>query len=82
MSQTEGAMRSGALPVYQQILLDVLFPPVGAYLWSVMARGWAGLIRKGTITVKTSLRQKREFWIILVAGYLIMFGITIYALVT
>ena len=75
-------VRSGALPVYQQIVLDLLVPPLGAFVWWFMARGWAATVQGGEITERTKQRQKKEFWVILIAAYLIMFGITIYAALT
>jgi hypothetical protein len=72
---------SGALPLTQQLLLDLLVPPVGALVWSHMVRGWATAIQGGVGIAKTRQRQKREFWAILIAAYVIMFGITIYALI-
>ncbi len=72
-------MRSGALPLTQQILLDLVIPPLGAAAWSLMARGWAAIAQGGAISEQTKRRQKREFWGLLIAAYLLMFGITIYA---
>ena len=71
-------MRSGALPLYQQIVLDLLVPPIGSAIWAFVVRGWAGVVQGGTVTERTKQRQKIEFWVILVAAYLLMFGITIY----
>ena len=71
-------MRSGALPLSEQILLDLLVPPVGAAVWWLMARGWAGAVQGGKTSATTKTRQKWEFWVILAIAYLLMFGITIY----
>jgi len=72
-------MRPGALPISKQILLDLFLPPVGTMVWWFMARGWAGVVQGGKTTETTKQRQKYEFWIILSAAYLLMFGITAYA---
>lgn len=71
-------MRAGALPLSEQILLDVFVPPVGAVVWWLMSRGLAAGIQGGKASSTTKTRQKWEFWIILALAYLLMFGITIY----
>jgi hypothetical protein len=75
----EMSIRPGALPIHEQILLDLLIPLAGAVLWRLMARGWAGVVQGAEISEETKKRQKREFWLLLIAGYALMFGITIYA---
>lgn len=75
-------MRPGALPLGQLLLLDLLVPPIGAVLWSYMARGWVATVQGGTVSERTKQRQKKEFWILLVATYLLMFGVTIYGILT
>ncbi len=71
-------MRPGALPLSEQILLDLVVPPVGAVVWWLMSRGLAGVLQGGKTSQTTKTRQKWEFWIILALSYLLMFGITIY----
>jgi hypothetical protein len=71
-------MRAGALPISEQILLDVFVPPIGAAVWWLMSRGLAGALQGGKTSATTKTRQKWEFWIILALAYLLMFGITIY----
>ena len=66
------------IPIAQQILLDIVIPPIGTCIWWLMARGWAGFVQTRNVSDKTKSRQRREFWIIMLATYLIMFGITIY----
>jgi hypothetical protein len=75
-------MRPGALPLSQLIVLDLLVPPIGTCIWWLMSRGWAGFVQGGAISENTRKRQKREFWSILIAAYLLMFGITIYGYLT
>ena len=71
-------MRAGALPISEQLLLDVFVPPIGAAVWWLMSRGLAGALQGGNTSATTKKRQKWEFWIILAVAYLLMFGITIY----
>ena len=73
-------MRSGAIPIGEMILLDVLIPPIGTCVWWLMARGWAGLVQLGQVSDKTKRRQRIEFLSILVAAYIVMFGVTLYGL--
>ena len=68
------------LPLGQQILLDIIVPPIGTCVWWVMSRGWASAIQLGKVSDTTKKRQKSEFWIVLVIAYLVMCGITIYGL--
>lgn len=71
-------MRHGALPLYEQILLDVFVPPIGTAVWWLMSRGWATTVQGSHVSETTKRRQKIESVIILVAVYILMFGITIY----
>ena len=73
-------MRPGAIPISQMILLDILVPPIGTCVWWLMAHGWAGLVQLGRPSETTRKRQKWEFWTILTAAYVLMFGITLYGL--
>ena len=75
-------MRTGALPLGQIIALDLFIPPIGTCIWWLMSRGWAGFVQGGSVSENTKKRQKWEFWSILLAAYLLMFGITIYAYLT
>ena len=69
-------MRPGALPIQQQILVDLIAPPVGALLWKLMARGRATAPDEDAS--ETLRRRSNEFWAVLIVGYLLMFGITLY----
>jgi hypothetical protein len=75
-------MRPGALPLFDQILMDLFIPPLGAAVWAFLVRGWAMTVQGGEVSELTRQRQKKEFWIILIVAYLLMFGITIYGLLT
>jgi hypothetical protein len=70
----------GPIPISQMILLDIVIPPIGTCMWWLMARGWAGFVQLGRVSDTTQKRQRWEFWVILAAAYVIMFGITIYGL--
>jgi len=75
-------IRHAAAPLYQQILYDIFLPPIGAVLWWLMSRGLATTVQSGTVSEETKRRQKVEFVVVLIATYLIMFSITIYAYFT
>lgn len=53
-------MRPGAAPISEQIMFDLIIPPVGAALWWMMSRGWARSVQQGEISKQTKRRQKRE----------------------
>jgi hypothetical protein len=72
----------GALPLGQQILLDLLFPPAGAGIWWSMSSMWAMLMQGGRVSEKTKAFQKKMFWLLLVAAYSFMIGVTLYAYLT
>jgi hypothetical protein len=71
-------MRHGGLPIQQQILVDLIAPPVGVLLWRLVTRGLAGPASAGQASEEVRRRQSREFWAILIVGYLLMFSITLY----
>ena len=71
-------VRTGALPVSEQILLDLFAPPIISVTWLVLSKGWSGFL--GTTTsVAVKGWTKSGFWFLLVGCYLLMFGITAYA---
>jgi hypothetical protein len=72
-------IRPGALPLYQQILTAVFFPPVGAVMWWLMSRGWAMTVQGGAVSERTKRRQKIEFWVLLMIAYALSFAIIVYA---
>jgi hypothetical protein len=71
-------MRPGALPLFQQTLLDIFIPPIGALVSRLLAGGWASGVQGGNVSNKTKRRQSVEFWVLLGFVYMVMFGITIY----
>lgn len=69
-------IHEGALPLGQQIALDLIGPPVITGIWWILARGWAGLMGTTNSDVVRGW-QKPALWIVLIGCYFIMFGITI-----
>lgn len=61
-----------ASPIAFRILLIVLGPPVMALMISFLSRGWAAILQRGKVSDATRKRQGMEFWVALVAGYLIV----------
>jgi hypothetical protein len=63
----------------QQVLLDLVAPPIGACLWWLSSWGNARTFQGGEISERTKNWLKKGFVLVLVAAYFIMFGITLYA---
>ena len=72
-------MCPGAAPVWEQVLIGTVGPPILAILWRFRANGWARLVQGGTVSEKTERRQKKEFWILLIAMYALMVGVLAYS---
>ena len=70
-----------AEPALVQFALDLVMPPVAAGLFRLMARNWAATVQGDEISEQTKSRQKLEFWVLLIALYVLCFGITIYGLI-
>jgi len=51
-----------------------------AALWWLAGRNLARTIQGGSASEKTKERQRKEFWILLVAMYVLGFGVALYAL--
>ena len=73
------AMHQGALPLSQQLALDIIIPPAGSLLGWLMSRAWASVVQGRAASETTRKRQKKEALVLLIAVYVLMFGITIYA---
>jgi hypothetical protein len=70
-------MRPGSLPIQQQILVDLIAPPVGAFLWRLMTVGRAGApVEEAGEGARRS--KSSEFWVVLLLGYVLMFGISLF----
>ncbi len=66
------------MSLMQQLLLDLLAPPVLAGLWWLGSRGWASAVQGAQVSNQTRSRQKVGFVVVVTALYLLMFGTTIY----
>ena len=71
-------MRPGAAPLIDQLILDIVGPPIMAALWWLGSRGLGLTIQGGTVSERTKQRQKKEFWVLLLLMYVLAFGLTIY----
>jgi len=69
----------GASPLWEQVLIFVLGPPIMAVLIHLLSRGWATLVQGGKISERTRKRQRVEFWAVLCIMYVMGFGIFLYA---
>jgi len=75
-------IRHVAAPLSEQIFYDLIIPPVGTAIWWLLSRGWAATVQGGSVSETTKRRQKIEFFVILIAAYVLMFSITIYGNLT
>ena len=66
------------MPLTEQYLLDLIAPPIGAVAWWILSRGWADLVQLGNVSDTTQRRQRKEFVILLIVFYVLMFGATTY----
>jgi hypothetical protein len=71
-------IRSGSLPLFEQVLLDVVGPPIGAGLFWLFSRGRAVTVQGGSVSDRTRARQIRGFWLVMGVSYLFMIAITVY----
>jgi hypothetical protein len=72
------SMMNHALPIWQQIALDLFAPPIITALWWLKSRDWAEVVHRGDISETTKHRQNKGFWIVLGVLYLIAFAVTAY----
>jgi hypothetical protein len=72
-------MRSGAAPLWEQLVILILGPPIMTALWWIAARGWALAVQGGTTSRKTKKRQRVEFFVVLILMYAVGFGVVLYA---
>jgi len=71
-----------AAPLWQQLAIVILGPPIMAWLVRLMSRGWALTVQGGTISEKTRKRQKYEFWGLLIFLYIMGIAMFAYAWLT
>ena len=74
--------RPGAAPLWEQLAIGFVGPPIMAIIFRFMAREWAMTVQGGTVSQKTEKRQRIEFWGMLIAMYLLVWGMFIYAWLT
>lgn len=72
-------MNSSQTPLWEQVIIVLLGPPVMASAWWVLSRGWAKTVQGGTASEKTRHRQKIEFWGLMIVMYVVTLGMTLYA---
>lgn len=70
---------TGALPMIQQIGLDLIAPPILVALWWLMSRGWAVIAQGGRPSARTKVWINKGTWLLLAILYCLAFGITAYA---
>lgn len=75
-------MRPGALPIAQQILLDLIAPPILTIVGGLMPHGWVKAIRRSDVSGSIGRVPWFEFWVILGWWYLVAFGVTAYTWLT
>lgn len=75
-------MRPGAAPLGEQLAILLVGPPIVAGVIWLMSRGWAIEVQGGSASERTRVRQKIEFWMVLVVMYVIGFGMALYAWLT
>lgn len=72
-------MRKGAAPLGEELAILTLGPPAMACAWWVLSRGWAKTVQKGVASQKTRRRQQLECVGLLIAMYVMGFGMALYA---
>ena len=72
-------MRPGAAPLWEQLAILIVGPPVMASLIWSLSRGWAKTVQGGTASEQTRARQRVEFWTLLIVMYVMGFGMALFA---
>lgn len=62
-----------------EMIMDLLVPPIMTGLVVLGSRGIASSLQGGSISVKTRLRQRREWKYVLALLYAVMFGSSLFA---
>jgi hypothetical protein len=63
----------------QQLLSDLVVPPIGTCLWWLLSRGTATVIEGAQVSEGTKKMQSKGIFVILAIGYVAMFGVTGYS---
>jgi hypothetical protein len=61
-------------PLWEQVAIVLLGPPVMACAWWLLSRGWARAVQVGMASERTKRRQKFEFWGLLIIMYMVTLG--------
>jgi len=69
----------GASPLWQQIMICTLMPPIGALLVLAMSRGLSNIFERGNVSEGTRKFQKRMFWGSLIFVYVGLACMFVYA---
>ena len=72
-------MKPGAAPLWEQLVILVLGPPIMTALWWLGSRGCALTIQGGSVSERTRKRQRIELYLVLAVLYLIGFSMALYA---
>jgi hypothetical protein len=75
---TPQAMNGSSTPLWEQIAIVILGPPIMACAWWALSRGWAKTVHGGVVSLKTQRPQKLEFWGLLLLMYFVTLGMTFY----
>ena len=62
----------------QQYLMDLIAPPILTGVWWLLTRGFGIVVQGGQMSERTKVWQRNALFIVLVLGYLVMFGGTTY----
>ncbi len=74
-------IRHAAAPLSEQVMYDIIIPPIGAAIWWLMSRGWTTALSTNDSEAVRGW-TKSGFWMLLLAAYVLMFSITIYGCMT
>jgi hypothetical protein len=73
------SMYSTSLPIIQQFMVVLFGLPVMAILWWGASRGLGRAVQGGSVSGRTKLRQRKEFWMLLVVMYVLGFGVMLFS---
>lgn len=69
-------VRPGALPIGEQVLLDLLVPPAVTAIWWLLAGGWSALLGTSDSSAVMSWK-KPATWMVLAICYVVAFSVTL-----
>jgi len=65
-------------PLWEQLLILFLAPPLLAGITWARSRGWAQTVQGEDVSKRTENRQRSEFWVLLIVLYVGLLGIFAY----